>query len=90
MTRLLLLSVLGLSLGSAALAQTTSTYSATGNKNLGKPLTTLGRAPVKLHKNDYSAIGANVPTTPQIALHPSATVGSGTPLVGPGGSAKSQ
>jgi hypothetical protein len=93
MTRVFLLSILGLSLGSAALAQTTppaNAYTAAGGSKAKSSLITQGQVPVKTNKNDNSAIGANVPTVPQIALHPEAPIGSGTPLAGPGGTVKSQ
>jgi len=98
MIRLSLACMLALAVGSAALAQSSdvagsasssgSTRSKTG---LAKPPAgTTAQAPVKFnHNNDNTGIGANVPTLPQIALHPDATIGSGSPIAGPGGSSAS-
>ena len=47
------------------------------------------RAPARLNGMDKGPMGANVPTLPQIALHPTWTLGSGTPMAGPGGNTKS-
>ncbi|HQT46561.1 MAG: hypothetical protein B7X08_04635 [Acidocella sp. 20-63-7] len=92
MTRLFLLSVLGLSLGGAALAQTSppsQAYTSSGGNKPKSSLITEGEKATKTNKNDTSGTSANVPTVPQIALHPQAPIGSGTPMSGPGGTVKS-
>lgn len=94
MIRLPLACVLALAVGSAALAQSTGDSATTSSKATTKtktgiakpPAGTTAPAPEKFNPNDNSAIGANVPTLPQIALHPQATIGSGVPIAGPGGS----
>ncbi len=45
-------------------------------------------AHVKRQPTGSSAIWANQPTLPQVALHPTATIGSPVPIAGPGGTTK--
>ena len=91
---------LALGMGSVALAQNATTNGATatataqqnGTTQTGvakPPQGTVAPAPHKTNPADNSAIGANVPTLPQIALHPTGTVGSTTAIAGPGGTTRS-
>lgn len=96
MTRLPLACAFVLAFSSAAFAQnaTTATGSATtkGTEQTGiakPPAGTLPPQPKKRNPNDYSNIGANIPTLPTIAQHPTATIGSGVELSGPGGTTHS-
>ncbi len=95
MIRLSLACMLALAVGSAALAQSTEVAGSASSSGTTKsetglakpPAGTTARAPVKFnHNNDNTGIGANVPTLPQIALHPDVIIGSGSPIAGPGGS----
>ncbi len=43
---------------------------------------------VKRQPNGSSAVWANQPTLPQIALHPQPTIGSPIPIAGPGGTTR--
>jgi hypothetical protein len=70
---------------SGALAQTSTSGTVKNNTGLATPPATLPQTPQKPKHDENSAIGANVPTTPQIALHPQPTIGTTTPLAGPGG-----
>lgn len=86
-TRIFLAMLLAAALGTAAAAQTVTTNTGIGTQagTAGKPPAKAPVTPVRVRHDVNSAIGANVPTLPQIALHPTATIGSGTALVGPGG-----
>ncbi len=82
---------LGASAGGSALAQN-ATSSGTTSTGIAKPPP--GTAPPQPARIDHShattaPLGNNTPTLPQIALHPGATIGSGTPVAGPGGSSSS-
>ena len=78
---------LAVALGSAAMAQqdtngTTTTGIAKPPPGMVPP------QPHKLDRNNPSSPGSNIPTLPQVALHPDATIGSGVPLAGPGGTSR--
>ena len=96
MTRLPLACAFVLAMSSVAFAQTftNATGSATtkGTEQTGiakPPAGTLPPQPKKRNPADYSNIGANVPTLPTIAQHPTATIGSEVQIVGPGGTSQS-
>lgn len=90
--------VLAMSLGGVALAQGTGAANVTDNPNnsvvqpgVAKPPANAPQpANVKPQPNGSSAVWANQPTLPQVALHPQATVGSTTPVAGPGGTTKAR
>jgi hypothetical protein len=86
MTRIFLAALLAVAMGSAALAQPNSSTTETGTP--GKPPAGAPVPPQSTRHDANSAIGANVPTLPQVALHPTATIGSPVPLAGPGGTTK--
>jgi hypothetical protein len=89
--------VLAFAFGGAALAQTAAgSAQITANPNgsvvqpgIAKP--PAGKAAPKSAKQRPGTSPAlpNVPTLPQIALHPTATIGSPVPIAGPGGTTKS-
>jgi hypothetical protein len=96
MNRVMLASLLSVALGGSTLAQT-----ATGNTsaNLSSGVTkqtgiakpppgTAPPQPRRINRLAGSQLGNNTPTLPQIALHPTATIGSPVPIAGPGGTAK--
>ncbi|MCB5945375.1 hypothetical protein [Acidocella sp. KAb 2-4] len=91
MTRLPLAFVLAMALSGAAVAQTqtttgTATTKGTQSTGIAKPPPgTTAPAPKKRNKDNYSNIGANVPTLPTVAQHPTGTIGSEVPIAGPGG-----
>jgi len=97
MTRLPLACAFVLALSGAALAQTsasTTTGSATnkGTEQTGiakPPAGTLPPQPKKRNPDDYSNMGANIPTLPTIAQHPTGMIGSDVPIIGPGGTSHS-
>jgi len=104
MPKFLLATILSLAVGSAALAQPVTpsgqpespvsnaakasgtTIKGTSGKTVRVPP---GNMPATRNKAQGSAIGANVPTTPQIGRRPTGTIGSGTPIAGPGGTTQS-
>ncbi len=98
MIRVCLGVVLAVGLGSAALAQSSATGSTelTNDPNssvvqpgIAKPPSDAPKpAHVKRQPTGSSAVWANQPTLPQIALHPTATIGSPVPIAGPGGTTK--
>jgi hypothetical protein len=92
--------ILAMGLGGAALAQSTATGSATLTNDpnesvvqpgIAKPPVSAPAKPahIKRQATGSSAIWANQPTLPQVALHPTATIGSPVPIAGPGGTTKS-
>jgi hypothetical protein len=95
MHRKLLTGALALALGSSilplssALAQPvggTTTQQPTGISK--PPPGTSPAGPKRLDQSNSSILGNNTPTTPQIALHPTATIGSPVPIAGPGGTTR--
>ncbi|WP_297370615.1 hypothetical protein [Acidocella sp.] len=73
----------------SVLAQTSPQTSTSGtvshNTGVAKPPANAPLPKPKPKHDKNSGIGVNVPTTPQIALHPQATIGSNVPMAGPGG-----
>ncbi len=92
MYRRILTGALAIALGSllpagSVLAQTSGTT--TQQTGISKPPP--GTAPPqtkRLDQSNASVLGNNTPTLPQIALHPTATVGSPVPIAGPGGTTR--
>lgn len=77
-------------LGAAAQPVTGTTTTGTEKSAIAKPPP--GTAPPqakRLPTDNASTPGNNTPTLPQIALHPSATIGSPVPIAGPGGTSRS-
>ncbi len=44
-------------------------------------------APAHPVAGSETPVGVNLPLTPELAMHPQGTIGSGTPVAGPGGTA---
>jgi hypothetical protein len=94
MYRRLLTSALAIALGSvaplsSALAQTSVGGTTTQQTGISKPPPgTAPAGPKRLDQSNASVLGNNTPTLPQIALHPTATVGSPVPIAGPGGTTR--
>ena len=87
MNRILLAGVLAVTLAGSANAQTAPSGNATtGNSvTLAKPPS--GTAPPSTRRpRTNTNLLTNTPLTPQIALRPTATVGSSVPIAGAGGS----
>ena len=76
--------------GTGALAQTVSNGTTTTQQTgISKPPPgTAPQSPKRLDQSNASVLGNNTPTLPQIALHPTATVGSPVPIAGPGGTTR--
>jgi hypothetical protein len=75
-------------LGSTAMAQTELNNGTTTTQPTGiskPPPGTSPTQPKRLDRTNSSVLGNNTPTLPQIALHPTATIGSSIPIAGPGG-----
>ncbi len=97
MIRMPLSVVLACVFGSAALAQTaagSAQITANPNSSVVQPGIAKPPAGTAAAKPSKQAPGAsptlpNDPTLPQIALHPTATIGSPVPIAGPGGTTKS-
>ncbi|WP_298284891.1 hypothetical protein [Acidocella sp.] len=68
-----------------ALAQTSMSGTVSHNSGVATPPANAPGPKAKPKPDVHSGIGVNVPTTPQIALHPQATIGSNVPMAGPGG-----
>jgi hypothetical protein len=99
MNRKIMAYVVAVALGSAmggamcggAVAQTVTSNSTTTNTGIAKPPPgTSAPLPKRLTHSNASVLGNNTPTLPQIALHPTATIGSPVPIAGPGGTTTSQ
>jgi hypothetical protein len=93
MYRKLLTGALALALGSilplsSALAQTSGTTTQQPTGISKPPPGTSPAGPKRLDQSNSSVLGNNTPTLPQIALHPTATVGSPIPIAGPGGTTR--
>jgi hypothetical protein len=90
MYRKILAVTLAIALGGTALAQTASSTT-TQQTGISKPPP--GTSPPSSRRINHSAnpsvLGNNTPTIPQIALHPTATIGSPVPIAGPGGTTRS-
>lgn len=91
--------ILAMGVGGAALAQSSASgaISITNDPNssvvqpgIAKPPTGAPAQPahVKRQATGSTAVWANQPTLPQIALHPTATIGSPVPIAGAGGTTK--
>jgi len=75
-------------LGGDALAQT-AVGTTTQQTGISKPPPGMvPPAPKRLDHSNSSVLGNNTPTLPQIALHPTATIGSPIPIAGPGGTTR--
>jgi hypothetical protein len=76
-----------MALGGSALAQPALNGTTTTQPNgISKPPPgTVPPSPKRLDHTNSSVLGNNTPTLPQIALHPTATIGSSIPIAGPGG-----
>ncbi len=86
MSRFILAGILAASLGGAAMAQPINGTTTTQPTGISKPPPgTQPVAPKRLDHSNSSVLGNNDPTLPQIALHPTATIGSPVPVAGPGG-----
>ncbi|HTQ70093.1 MAG TPA: hypothetical protein VMH92_01185 [Acidocella sp.] len=90
--------ILAMGLGGAALAQSTASGSAEVTDNPNSSVVQPGIArPPSGHRTQkpakqrpgISPILPNDPTLPQVALHPTATIGSPVPIAGPGGTTQS-
>ncbi len=90
--------ILAVGLGGTALAQSTATGSAeiTANPNSSVVQPGIARPPAghelqtpRKQRPGTSPVLPNDPTLPQIALHPTATIGSPVPIAGPGGTTRS-
>jgi hypothetical protein len=94
MNRIILTSLLALALGGAAMAQTSSANLSSGTTTQNKtgiakpPPGTVPPSPRRINRMSGSQLGNNTPTLPQIALRPSATIGSPVPIAGPGGTSR--
>jgi hypothetical protein len=87
LTCVLSIALVGTALGGSAMAQSAS--STTTKTGIAKPPP--GYAPPQPRRLNSTTGGgtlANTPTLPQIALRPTATVGSPVPVAGPGGSSR--
>jgi hypothetical protein len=75
-------------LGGTAMAQPVLNNGTTTTQPTGiskPPPGTAPPSPKRLNRTNASVLGNNTPTLPQIALHPTATIGSSIPIAGPGG-----
>lgn len=90
--------ILAMGLGSAALAQSTAPGPAevTANPNSSVVQPGIARPPAghaaqrsAKQRPGTSPVLPNDPTLPQVALHPTATIGSPVPIAGPGGTTNS-
>lgn len=88
----ILVCMVAAALGGAAMAQTSATTNSGttthGTSSTGiatPPPGTSAPLPKRLDHSNASVLGNNTPTLPQIALHPTATIGSPVPVAGPGG-----
>src|ERR1700727_3153748 len=96
MFRRILTGALAIALGSMlpagnALAQTpvSSGTATTQQTGISKPPPgTAPPGPKRLDRSHGSVQGNNTATLPQIALHPTATIGSPVPIAGPGGTTR--
>jgi hypothetical protein len=98
MIRIVLGMILAAGVGGAALAQSTASGSAAVQANPNSSVVQPGiakppaghpaPAPQKQRPGTSPALPNN-PTLPQLALHPTATIGSPVPIAGPGGTTKS-
>jgi hypothetical protein len=96
MNRMMLAGLLALAMGGSALAQTASgntsanlSSGVTKQTGIAKPPPgTVPPQPRRIDRLSGSRLGNNTPTLPQIALHPTATIGSPVPIAGPGGTTK--
>jgi len=95
MFRRILTGALAIALGvlpaGGALAQTpvSSGTATTQQTGISKPPPgTTPPGPKRLNQSNASVLGNNTPTLPQIALHPTATIGSPVPIAGPGGTTR--
>jgi hypothetical protein len=96
MKRVMLVGLLALAWGGNALAQTgagntSANLSGGVTKQTGIAKPPRGVVPPQPRHTDRLSgprLGNNTPTLPQIALHPTATIGSPVPIAGPGGSSK--
>lgn len=84
--------VLAVALGGSALAQTVTSGTTTSNNTgiANPPPGTAAPQPKRLTHSNASVLGNNTPTLPQIALHPTATIGSPVPIAGPGGTTRNE
>ncbi len=103
MKRVFLASLLAAALGGGAMAQTAPTASvsagAGSSANLSSSTTkktgiakpppgTAAPSPKRIDPINGPQLGNNTPTLPQIARHPTATIGSPVPIAGAGGTSK--
>lgn len=92
MKRMILACVLAVAAGGAAAAQTGAQTAASGSSGaaannsvtLAKPPQGTAPPATKRPRGSTNLLN-NTPLTPQIALHPTPTIGSGVSIAGPGG-----